>query len=585
MGFSLGALVTPIFCKANNNNNINSHSLDASYIRRAAEIADKSAGFTSPHPNFGCVIVSAAGKVAGEGYLYAQGTKPAEVLAVVAAAEQCKGATAYLNMEPGDCYGDRAAVSALVQAGITRVVVGIRHPLQHLRGNAIRALRSEELQVDVLGEDLQSKTIEEALKSCLLVNAPLLYRAASRVPFAVLKYAMTLDGKIAASSGHAWWISSKKSRSRVFELRDPQLTARHGGGHVPMRIVLSQTLNLPEEANLWDTADVPTIVATQRGARKSFQKFLASKGVEVVEFDILNPKDVMEYLYDRGYLSILWECGGTLAASAISSGVIHKVYAFVAPKIIGGKNAPSPVGELGMVEMTQALELIDVCYEQIGPDMLISGFLHPVPDLTPVIPSVEETSAIDPSVTAYESSIIFFYKTWDPYGAFSNFSPHAIQMPCESGNYLTWPSVEHYYQAHKFVGVNDPVARNCVEDIRSAKSPEEAARMGRTMQRQHPDLVRSNWESVKIDVMYKALKCKFSIYPHLNSMLLSTAGSVLVEASPHDLFWGGGREGEGLNYLGRLLMQLRSEFLGESSSSSNKISITHQERENELKKA
>ncbi|XP_028107888.1 riboflavin biosynthesis protein PYRR, chloroplastic isoform X2 [Camellia sinensis] len=585
MGFSLLALVTPIFCKANNNNNINSHSLDASYIRRAAEIADKSAGFTSPHPNFGCVIVSAAGKVAGEGYLYAQGTKPAEVLAVAAAAEQCKGATAYLNMEPGDCYGDRAAVSALVQAGITRVVVGIRHPLQHLRGNAIRALRSEELQVDVLGEDLQSKTIEEALKSCLLVNAPLLYRAASRVPFAVLKYAMTLDGKIAASSGHAWWISSKKSRSRVFELRDPQLTARHGGGHVPMRIVLSQTLNLPEEANLWDTADVPTIVATQRGARKSFQKFLASKGVEVVEFDILNPKDVMEYLYDRGYLSILWECGGTLAASAISSGVIHKVYAFVAPKIIGGKNAPSPVGELGMVEMTQALELIDVCYEQIGPDMLISGFLHPVPDLTPVIPSVEETSAIDPSVTAYESSIIFFYKTWDPYGAFSNFSPHAIQMPCESGNYLTWPSVEHYYQAHKFVGVNDPVARNCVEDIRSAKSPEEAARMGRTMQRQHPDLVRSDWESVKIDVMYKALKCKFSIYPHLNSMLLSTAGSVLVEASPHDLFWGGGREGEGLNYLGRLLMQLRSEFLGESSSSSNKISITHQERENELKNA
>lgn len=75
--------------------------------------------------------------------------------------------------------------------------------------------------------------------------------------------------------------------------------------------------------------------------------------------------------------------------------------------------------------------------------------------------------------------------------------------------------------------------------------------------------VRSDWESVKIDVMYKALKCKFTTYPHLNSMLLSTAGSVLVEASPHDLFWGGGRDGEGLNYLGRLLMQLRSEFLGE----------------------
>ncbi|KAI8556135.1 hypothetical protein RHMOL_Rhmol05G0228400 [Rhododendron molle] len=595
MGFPLGVSASPIVCKAIASNSSNTHALDGSYIQRAAVIADKSAGFTSPHPNFGCVIVTPAGKVAGEGYLYAQGTKPAEVQAVEAAGRDlCKGATAYLNMEPGDCYGDRAAVSALIQAGINRVVVGIRHPLQHLRGNAIRALRSEELQVDVLGEDLQSKTIEGALKSCLLVNAPLLYRAASRVPFSSLKYAMTLDGKIAASSGHASWISSKMSRSRVFELRgrsdavivggntvrmdNPRLTARHGGGHLPMRIVMSQTLNLPDVAHLWDVADVPTVVATQRGARKSFQKFLASKGVEVVEFDILNPKDVMEYLYDRGYLSIFWECGGTLAASAISSGVIHKVYAFVAPKIIGGKNAPSPVGELGMVEMTQALELIDVCYEQIGPDMLISGFLQPVPDLTPVIPSVEETSAIDPTVTPYESSIIFFYKTWDPYGAFSNFSSHAIQMTDESGNYLSWPTVEHYYQAHKFLGVNNAEARNCVEAIRSAKSPEEAARMGRTMQRQHPDLVRSDWESVKIDVMYRALKCKFSVYPHLNSMLLSTAGCVLVEASPHDLFWGGGREGEGLNYLGRLLMQLRSEFLGDSSTPNNNP-ITHQEIE------
>lgn len=92
---------------------------------------------------------------------------------------------------------------------------------------------------------------------------------------------------------------------------------------------MSQTLNLPESANLWDVSEVPTIVATQRGARRGFQKFLASKDVEVVEFDFLNPKDVMEYFYDRGYLSILWECGGTLAASAIASGVIHKVHIII----------------------------------------------------------------------------------------------------------------------------------------------------------------------------------------------------------------------------------------------------------------
>ncbi|KAK9141133.1 hypothetical protein Scep_010814 [Stephania cephalantha] len=560
------------------------HSIDAQQIRRAADLADKSAGFTSPHPNFGCVIARDS-NVVGEGFLYAQGAKCAELQAVEASRELGRGATAYLNMEPGDCHGDQTAVSALVRAGVSRVVVGIRHPLQHLRGKAIQALRSEGLQVDVLGENLKSKVIEDALKSCYAVNAPLLFRASSRVPFSVLKYAMTLDGKIAASSGHASWISSKQSRSRVFELRgrsdavivggntvrrdDPRLTTRHGG----------------------DTCSF----ATQRGAKKCFQKFLASKGVEVVEFDILNPRDVMEYCYNRGYLSILWECGGTLAApcyiirchtsGANFSFMIIKtkalfdwtkkedfprkmVFAFVAPKIIGGERAPSPVGDLGMVEMSQALSLIDVSYEQIGPDILISGFLQPIPDLTPVIPSVDETSTIDPTVAPYDASIIFFYKTWDEYGAFSNFSPHSLRMPDDNGDYITWPSVEHYYQAHKFVGVNDPHARDCIEQIKSAKSPEESARVGRSMQRKRPDLVRPDWETVKIDVMYRALKCKFSIHPQLNAMLLSTAGSVLVEASPHDLFWGGGRDGEGLNYLGRLLMQLRSEFLGESPKSS-----------------
>lgn len=469
-------------------------------------------------------------------------------------------------------------------------MIGIRHPLQHLRGNAIRALRREGLQVDVIGENLHGKNLEEARKSCLIVNAPLLYGAACHVPFSVLKYAMTLDGKIATSSGHASWISSIKSRSRVFELRgrsdavivggntvrkdNPRLTARHGGSHVPNRIVMSQTLSLPEEANIWDVSEAPTVILTQRGARRSFQKVLASKGVEVVEFDILDPRDVTEYFYDRGYLSVLWECGGTLAASAISSGVIHKVHAFVAPKIIGGKNAPTPVGDLGMVEMTQALDLIDVCYEQIGPDLLVSGFLHPVPDLTPAIPSLEEASEIDPSISPYESSVIFFYKTWEQYGFFSNFSSHPIQLPDETGNSVTWSSVEHYYQAHKFTGVADPVAQKHIEDIKNAKSPEEAARLGRRLQKQRPDLVRPDWNSIKLDVMYKALKCKFTTYPHLNSLLVATKGSVLVESSPHDLFWGGGRDGEGLNYLGRLLMRLRSELL-DNSPMSPQNSVDH----------
>lgn len=90
---------------------------------------------------------------------------------------------------------------------------------------------------------------------------------------------------------------------------------------------------------------------------------------------------------------------------------------------------------------------------QVGPDMLISGFLQPIPDLTPVIPSIEETYAIDPTVTQYESKIIFFYKAWDLFGALSNFSPHPIQMPDENGDYSTWLSVEHYYQVSHFSNI------------------------------------------------------------------------------------------------------------------------------------
>ncbi|CAM9003155.1 unnamed protein product [Rhodiola kirilowii] len=380
-----------------------------------------------------------------KGFLHAQGTTPAEVAAVEAAGELLGGSTAYLNMEPGDCHGDDSAISAIVKAGITRVVVGMRNPLHHLRGAGIRALRGEGLQVDVLGEDLQSKLFEDALKSCRIVNAPLLYRAASRVPFSVLKYAMTLDAR--CPGGRVFELLGRSDAvivgGNTVRRDNPRLTARHGGQHVPVRIVMSQTLNLPE-------------------------------------------------------------CGGSLAAPAISAGVIHKVYAFVAPKVIGGKHAPTPVGELGMVEMTQALDLLDVNYEQIGqafwghglenllssqttdmvgPDMLVSGFFSQFQTWLLLFHQLNETFAIDPSVSQFESKIIFFYKTWDPYGALSNFSHHPIQMPDDKlAMSVTWQSVEHYYQANKFTGVNDPMALECLTSIKSAASPEKAARKGRTLQ-------------------------------------------------------------------------------------------------------
>ncbi|KAG6550147.1 hypothetical protein Mapa_008103 [Marchantia paleacea] len=555
--------------------------IPSQHILKAVELADSSAGLTAPHPNAGCVIAHGP-RVVGEGFLYAQGTKSAEVQAVERARDLSKGATAYLNLEPGDCHGDDSALKALKQANLSKVIIGLRHPLTHLRGKAIEALRAEGIAVDVLGEDLiEGEQLQEITRACQLINAPLLCRAVQRMPYSVLKYAMTLDGKIAANTGHAAWVSSSESRRRVFATRgrsdavivggntvrrdNPRLTTRQDGGHLPVRIVMSRCMTLPPDANLWNVANAPTIVMTQRGARREFQAQLIARGVEVVEFDFLTPKAVMDYCFDRGFLSVMWECGGTLSAPAIASGVIHKVIAFVAPKIIGGVLAPSPVGELGMVEMTQALNLSDVAFEQTGPDMLITGYLQPVPALFPSVSAAVELALADyltPSTNP--PAVITFYKTWDLYGAFSNFSPHPITVPDEDGNDVVWNSVEHYYQGQKFKGVQDSVAKERVLKIQVAASPEEAARLGRSLSRERPDLLRPGWDAKKLEVMYKALRLKFTSYEALKELLLSTAGSVVVEASPNDLFWGAGRTGAGENNLGLLLMKLRTELIKES---------------------
>ncbi|MCO5600075.1 hypothetical protein L7F22_054183 [Adiantum nelumboides] len=545
-----------------------SPDVDAQFLLHAAVLADRSAGLSAPHPNSACLLARGT-SIVGDGFLAGQGTTAAEVQACLKAGDLARGATAYLNLEPGDCHGDDSAVSSLLQAGITRVVIGLRHPLQHFRNKAIKDLTNANIKVDILGESLtQGTSIKEAFKACQAVNVPLLYKAAFKAPFSTLKYAMTLDGKIATSSGHAAWISSPLSRQHVLSTRgrsdaiivggntvrrdNPRLTTRKDGGHLPVRIVMSRGLNLPDEANLWDVCETPTIVMTQKGARKDFQERLQRKGVEIVEFDFLSPKTVSDYCYKRGFLSILWECGGTLAAPAISSGVIHKVMAFVAPKIIGGARAPSPVGEMGMLAMTQALNLQDVLFEQIGPDMLISGYLQPVPDLS--CGSSERIGTPDLNSNKLSSdlqSVLTFNRPWDAYGAFSNFSPHSITVATSNGKLVQWKTVEHYYQAQKFEGVQHAVAVELAEKIQASECPEEAARLGRSLQRRKPDLVRPDWNMVKMEVMYRALYLKFTRHPHLKDLLLSTASSVLVDNSAQ----------EGRGFLGDLLMKLRTQLL------------------------
>jgi diaminohydroxyphosphoribosylaminopyrimidine deaminase/5-amino-6-(5-phosphoribosylamino)uracil reductase len=119
------------------------------------------------------------------------------------------------------------------------------------------------------------------------------------------------------------------------------------------------------------------LVVTAVGSSQAFQKMLRDKGVEVVEFSSLTPEAVMSHLYERGFCSVLWECGGILAASAIAQGSVQKIMAFIAPKIIGGDHAPTPVGELGLTNMTEALLLERVSWRVVGNDCLVEGYLPP----------------------------------------------------------------------------------------------------------------------------------------------------------------------------------------------------------------
>jgi diaminohydroxyphosphoribosylaminopyrimidine deaminase/5-amino-6-(5-phosphoribosylamino)uracil reductase len=329
----------------------------------------------------GSVIVR-NGEIVGEGFHPAAGQPHAEIFALRAAGEKAKGATLYVSLEPCNHYGRTPPCSeAVVAAGIAKVVVGMVDPNPLVAGGGIARLRAAGIEV-VVG-------VEES--ACRQMNEAFIYRILHKRPLGIYKYAMTLDGKIATISGHSTWVTGQEARSHVHQLRaacdaivvggntvrldNPFLTSHHPDAHNPLRIVMSRTLDLPLDAHLWQTADAPTLVLTEVGARPDFQLQLVKRGVEVVELTPLTPAKVMAYLYDRQLSSVLWECGGTLAASAIADGAVQKVLAFIAPKIVGGRVAPSPVGDLGLATMTEALTLENVTMRQLGSDYVVEGYL------------------------------------------------------------------------------------------------------------------------------------------------------------------------------------------------------------------
>ncbi|WP_016949914.1 bifunctional diaminohydroxyphosphoribosylaminopyrimidine deaminase/5-amino-6-(5-phosphoribosylamino)uracil reductase RibD [Anabaena sp. PCC 7108] len=354
---------------------------DSRMMERCIELARRALGRTSPNPLVGAVVVK-DGEIVGEGFHPRAGEPHAEVFALKAAGDSARGATIYVSLEPCNHYGRTPPCSeGLINAGVSKVVVGMVDPNPLVAGGGIARLRAAGIEV-VVG-------VEES--ACRQLNEGFIHRILYNRPLGILKYAMTLDGKIAASSGHSTWVTNPDARSEVHQLRaacdavivggntvrqdNPYLTSHQVGGHNPLRVVMSRSLNFPENAHLWEVAEAPSLVLTEIGSSRDFQEMLLKKGVEVVEFPSLTPELVMTHLYERGFCSVLWECGGTLAASAIAQGAVQKILAFIAPKIIGGTNAPTPVGDLGFTTMTEALPLERVRWRVIGSDCLVEGYL------------------------------------------------------------------------------------------------------------------------------------------------------------------------------------------------------------------
>nr|WP_051039926.1 bifunctional diaminohydroxyphosphoribosylaminopyrimidine deaminase/5-amino-6-(5-phosphoribosylamino)uracil reductase RibD [Synechococcus sp. PCC 7336] len=362
-------------------------NLDRYWMQYCLRLAKQAAGYTSPNPMVGAVVVR-EGRCVGKGFHPKPGEPHAEIFALREAGDLAAGATLYVNLEPCNHTGRTPpCTDALLKADIARVVAGMVDPNPLVAGKGIACLRQADVEVAV--------GVEES--ACRHLNEAFVHSIRHQLPFGILKYAMTLDGKIATTTGHSQWISGIESRQVVHAQRavsdavvvgsntvrrdDPQLTCRLAEGRNPLRVVLSRQLDLSTTAQLWDTRQAPTLVLTepasgrQQEERSHLLAFFERRQVEVIVVPKLTPMTAATVLHQRGCINLLWECGATLAAAALQAGAIQKVMAFVAPKFIGGKIAPGPIAGTGVSVMGSALRLENISDRPVGGDRLIEGYV------------------------------------------------------------------------------------------------------------------------------------------------------------------------------------------------------------------
>ena len=359
---------------------------DQEYMLRAIQLAKKGEGWTNPNPMVGAVIVK-DGRIIGEGYHKKCGELHAERNAIASLTESAEGATIYVTLEPCCHYGKTPpCTEAIIEQKIKKVVIGSRDPNPKVAGKGAQILRESGITV------VQDFMREE----CDCLNPVFFHYITTKTPYVVMKYAMTLDGKIATKTGASKWITGELARQEVQHMRhrymgimagigtvladDPMLNVRVEGWKSPVRIVCDSSLRIPLDSQIVRSAKEYRTIVAYAGREENEEitekiERLHAKGVDTVccpdgrgQIDL---KKLMTYLGNEGIDSILLEGGGTLNDSALRAGIVKEVHCFIAPKLFGGKNSKTPVQGIGIGLPSEALKLkcTDIC--RIGEDIRI----------------------------------------------------------------------------------------------------------------------------------------------------------------------------------------------------------------------
>ncbi len=350
------------------------------WMKRAITLASLGKNTTSPNPRVGAVILDKYGNLIAEGFHYKAGMPHAEVMAFNNLKKDPTEGSMYVNLEPCCHHGKTPpCVDKVISSGIKKVFISIEDPDKRVSGKGIKLLKEAGIQVH----------LGLCKKESLDLNKAFIHRNITKKAFGVLKWAMSIDGRIALKNGKSKWITNKESRSLVHSLRaefdaiiiggntlrrdNPFLTTRGSKNPEPLRVVFTKTLDLPSKSNLWDCNKAKTLIIYDSSTANENHLTRIPKCVEVEKVSSDNPELISKILAKRGCNKVLWECGPRLATAAIQSNCVQGIITCIAPKILGGKNNMSPLGDFEFKEMSEIIELSVSQVSLIGNDICVKS--------------------------------------------------------------------------------------------------------------------------------------------------------------------------------------------------------------------